>query len=83
MKRTICSVFSSTTFDDWKSMIWESWPPADSGSSGLATRWMLFQASSAVTGWPLWNVTPWRIVTVQVMASAEASTDSARAGSSS
>ena len=64
-------------------MIWESWPPAESGASGSATRWMLSQASLAVTGWPLWKVTPWRILIVQVMASADASTDSASAGSSS
>jgi hypothetical protein len=47
---TSCSVFSSTTLLDWKSMICESWPPAESGKFGSATRWMLFHASSAVTG---------------------------------
>ena len=32
---------SSTTLLDWKSMICDSWPPADSGAFGSATRWML------------------------------------------
>ena len=64
-------------------MICESWPPAESGASGSATRWMLLSASSAVTGLPLWKVAPARILMVHVMASAEASTDSARAASSS
>ena len=80
---TSSSVVSSTTLVDWKSMICESWPPAESGASGSATRWMLNQASSAVTSLPLWKVTPWRSLMVQVMASADGSTDSASAGSSS
>ena len=63
-------------------MICESWPPADSGALGSATRWMLSHASSAVTVLPLWKVTPWRSLTVQVIASADGSTDSASAGSS-
>src|SRR5215218_1087101 len=63
-------------------MICDSCPPADSGAFGLATRWMLSQASLAVTVFPLWKVTPGRILIVQVFASLEGSTDSARAGSS-
>ena len=44
---------------------------------------MLNHASAAVTSLPLWKVAPWRILMVQVMPSADASTDSASAGSSS
>ncbi len=76
-------VVSSTTLVDSKSMIWDSWPPAESGAFGSATRWMLNHASSAVTVLPLWKVTPGRILIVHVVASLEPSIDSAMAGSSS
>jgi hypothetical protein len=63
-----------------KSRIGASATPADVGAFGLATRLSEKSTSSAVTGLPLWKVTPWRSFTVQVSASLEDSTDSASAG---
>ena len=63
-------------------MIGASAPPAEVGALGSATRLIVKSTSSGVTSLPLWKVTPWRSLIVQVLASADGSTDSASAGAS-
>src|ERR1700710_488700 len=74
------TVDASAFFVPAKSMIGASATPAEVGALGSATRLSVEMTSSGVTSLPLWKVTPWRSLTVQVIASADGSTDSARAG---
>ena len=75
----ITTVVSSTFLVPLKSMIGASATPADVGSLP-ATRLIVNSTSSGVTSLPLWKVTPSRSLIVQVLASADGSTDSATAG---
>ncbi len=72
------TVEASTFLVALKSMIGASATPAEVGSLP-ATRWRVNSTSSGVTSLPLWKVTPWRSLIVQVLASAEGVTDSATA----
>lgn len=50
------------------------------GFLGSSIRWNEKITSSTVSGLPLWKVTPWRSLSVQVRASDDGVSDSASAG---
>src|SRR5687767_450984 len=68
-----CDQFFSTP---WKYQV------KSQANSGVAALWKLATQSAAVTGFPSLQVSPSRILKVQVMPSSEPSQDSADAGSS-